>query len=96
MDVLLLCKLLSLFHLSPVQTPWPPGTECVAKYNFQGTTEQDLPFCKGDVLSIIGVTKVGVSTGMRETKKQIKQKKLTHRNKSTLPITQLHIIYICL
>ncbi|GAA6068646.1 tyrosine-protein kinase CSK, partial [Tachysurus ichikawai] len=38
-------------------TPWPPGTECVAKYNFQGTTEQDLPFSKGDVLSIIGVTK---------------------------------------
>ncbi|TSK38392.1 Tyrosine-protein kinase CSK [Bagarius yarrelli] len=39
------------------KTPWPPGTECVAKYNFQGTTEQDLPFSKGDVLSIIGVTK---------------------------------------
>uniref|UniRef100_A0A8C2BX72 Tyrosine-protein kinase n=1 Tax=Cyprinus carpio TaxID=7962 RepID=A0A8C2BX72_CYPCA len=36
---------------------WPPGTECVAKYNFQGSTEQDLPFCKGDLLTIIGVTK---------------------------------------
>ncbi|KPP71629.1 tyrosine-protein kinase CSK-like [Scleropages formosus] len=44
--------------ISPTsQTSWPPGTECVAKYNFQGTTEQDLPFSKGDVLTIIGVTK---------------------------------------
>uniref|UniRef100_A0AAY4DK52 Tyrosine-protein kinase n=1 Tax=Denticeps clupeoides TaxID=299321 RepID=A0AAY4DK52_9TELE len=42
-----------------LRTPvvWPPGTECIAKYNFQGTTGQDLPFSKGDVLSIIGVTK---------------------------------------
>lgn len=40
------------------QAAWPPGTECVAKYNFQGTTGQDLPFFKGDVLTIIGVTKV--------------------------------------
>lgn len=40
------------------QASWPPGTECVAKYNFQGSTEQDLPFCKGDLLTIIGVTKV--------------------------------------
>ncbi|KPP72805.1 hypothetical protein Z043_108164, partial [Scleropages formosus] len=40
-----------------LMTTWPPGTECVAKYNFQGTTEQDLPFSKGDVLTIIGVTK---------------------------------------
>uniref|UniRef100_A0A8C7U111 Tyrosine-protein kinase n=1 Tax=Oncorhynchus mykiss TaxID=8022 RepID=A0A8C7U111_ONCMY len=37
--------------------PWLPGTECVAKYNFQSTNEQDLPFCKGDVLTIIGVTR---------------------------------------
>ncbi|XP_067090146.1 tyrosine-protein kinase CSK-like [Osmerus mordax] len=40
-----------------VQTPWPQGTECVAKYNFKGTTGQDLPFNKGDVLTIIMVTK---------------------------------------
>uniref|UniRef100_A0A3B4CJG1 Tyrosine-protein kinase n=1 Tax=Pygocentrus nattereri TaxID=42514 RepID=A0A3B4CJG1_PYGNA len=39
------------------KTAWPTGTECVAKYNFQGTMEQDLPFSKGDVLTIIGVTK---------------------------------------
>uniref|UniRef100_A0A9J7Z0P7 Tyrosine-protein kinase n=1 Tax=Cyprinus carpio carpio TaxID=630221 RepID=A0A9J7Z0P7_CYPCA len=38
-------------------TIWPPGTECVARYNFPGTANQDLPMCKGDVLTIIGVTK---------------------------------------
>ncbi|XP_023675458.1 tyrosine-protein kinase CSK [Paramormyrops kingsleyae] len=43
--------------MSGVQASWPPGTECVAKYNFQGISVQDLPFCKGDVLTIIGVTK---------------------------------------
>ncbi|KAI5617592.1 tyrosine-protein kinase CSK [Silurus asotus] len=43
--------------MSAVQTIWPPGTECVARYNFPGTTDQDLPLCKGDVLTIIGVTK---------------------------------------
>uniref|UniRef100_A0A8B9RI11 Tyrosine-protein kinase n=1 Tax=Astyanax mexicanus TaxID=7994 RepID=A0A8B9RI11_ASTMX len=43
--------------MSTVQTIWPPGTECVARYNFPGTTDQDLPLCKGDVLTIIGVTK---------------------------------------
>ena len=40
------------------QVPWSTGTECVAKYNFQATNEQDLPFAKGDVLTIIGVTRV--------------------------------------
>ncbi|XP_071369983.1 tyrosine-protein kinase CSK isoform X2 [Centroberyx affinis] len=43
--------------MTEVQTPWPQGTECVARYNFKGTTEQDLPFSKGDVLTIIVVTK---------------------------------------
>lgn len=42
------------------QVPWSTGTECVAKYNFQTATEQDLPFCKGDLLTIIGVTRVSV------------------------------------
>lgn len=41
-----------------MQAPWSTGTECVAKYNFQTANEQDLPFCKGDVLTIIGVTRV--------------------------------------
>lgn len=41
-----------------LQGPWPQGTECVAKYNFKGTSEHDLPFTKGDVLTIIVVTKV--------------------------------------
>uniref|UniRef100_A0A3Q2CM04 non-specific protein-tyrosine kinase n=1 Tax=Cyprinodon variegatus TaxID=28743 RepID=A0A3Q2CM04_CYPVA len=40
-----------------LQSPWPQGTECVARYNFKGTSEQDLPFNKGDVLTIIIVTK---------------------------------------
>ncbi|KAM3842506.1 tyrosine-protein kinase CSK-like [Diretmus argenteus] len=43
--------------MTEVQTPWPHGTECVARYNFKGTTEHDLPFSKGDVLTIIVVTK---------------------------------------
>ncbi|KTF88783.1 hypothetical protein cypCar_00041402 [Cyprinus carpio] len=43
--------------MSTFETVWPPGTECVARYNFPGTTDQDLPMCKGDVLTIIGVTK---------------------------------------
>uniref|UniRef100_A0AAR2K7D1 Tyrosine-protein kinase n=1 Tax=Pygocentrus nattereri TaxID=42514 RepID=A0AAR2K7D1_PYGNA len=43
--------------MSALQTTWPPGTECVARYNFSGTSDQDLPLCKGDVLTIIGVTK---------------------------------------
>uniref|UniRef100_A0A673GGC8 Tyrosine-protein kinase n=1 Tax=Sinocyclocheilus rhinocerous TaxID=307959 RepID=A0A673GGC8_9TELE len=43
--------------MSTFETIWPPGTECVARYNFPGTADQDLPMCKGDVLTIIGVTK---------------------------------------
>ncbi|XP_041966330.1 tyrosine-protein kinase CSK-like [Alosa sapidissima] len=43
--------------MSSPQAIWPPGTECVAKYNFKGTTDQDLPLCKGDVLTIISVTR---------------------------------------
>uniref|UniRef100_A0AAY4DB74 Tyrosine-protein kinase n=1 Tax=Denticeps clupeoides TaxID=299321 RepID=A0AAY4DB74_9TELE len=38
-------------------TIWPSGTECLAKYNFKGSTAQDLPFCKGDVLTILSATK---------------------------------------
>lgn len=34
----------------------------MARYNFTGMTDQDLPLCKGDVLTIIGVTKVNVVT----------------------------------
>nr|1JEG_A Chain A, TYROSINE-PROTEIN KINASE CSK [Mus musculus] len=43
--------------MSAIQAAWPSGTECIAKYNFHGTAEQDLPFCKGDVLTIVAVTK---------------------------------------
>uniref|UniRef100_A0A8C5TZ07 non-specific protein-tyrosine kinase n=1 Tax=Malurus cyaneus samueli TaxID=2593467 RepID=A0A8C5TZ07_9PASS len=41
----------------PSAAVWPSGTECIAKYNFHGTAEQDLPFSKGDVLTIVAVTK---------------------------------------
>lgn len=51
-------SILSLNDSSLFQAPWSTGTECVAKYNFQTANEQDLPFCKGDVLTIIGVTRV--------------------------------------
>ncbi|XP_020850180.1 tyrosine-protein kinase CSK [Phascolarctos cinereus] len=43
--------------MSAIQAVWPSGTECIAKYNFHGTAEQDLPFSKGDVLTIVAVTK---------------------------------------
>ncbi|XP_078541257.1 tyrosine-protein kinase CSK isoform X1 [Lissotriton helveticus] len=43
--------------MSTVQPAWPTGTECIAKYNFSATADQDLPFSKGDVLTIITVTK---------------------------------------
>lgn len=62
-DARLVSKLLKVLLLicdpfiSP-KAPWPQGTECVARYNFKGTSEQDLPFKKGDVLTIIVVTKV--------------------------------------
>lgn len=45
------------------KAPWPQGTECVARYNFKGTSEHDLPFKKGDVLTIIIVTKVRLHEG---------------------------------
>nr|XP_051697061.1 tyrosine-protein kinase CSK [Oryctolagus cuniculus] len=43
--------------MSAIQAAWPSGTECIAKYSFHGTAEQDLPFCKGDVLTTVAVTK---------------------------------------
>lgn len=55
---LLICDL-SIF----LKAPWPQGTECVARYNFKGTSEHDLPFKKGDVLTIIVATKVLLHDG---------------------------------
>lgn len=43
--------------MSVVQTPWQPSTECVANYDFEGKTDQDLPFTKGEFLTIVAVTK---------------------------------------
>lgn len=55
-DVQRLRRCLTAIDLS--QTPWQQGTECVARYNFTGTSEQDLPFNTGDVLTIVVATKV--------------------------------------
>lgn len=60
-----------------MQAPWSTGTECVAKYNFQTANEQDLPFCKGDVLTIIGVTRVSL---VSKWKNYLKKKKKKCRN----------------
>ncbi|KAG8440307.1 hypothetical protein GDO86_006172 [Hymenochirus boettgeri] len=43
--------------MSVVQAPWQAGTECVANYDFQGKADQDLPFSKGEMLTIVAVTK---------------------------------------
>ncbi|OWF54088.1 Tyrosine-protein kinase CSK [Mizuhopecten yessoensis] len=36
---------------------WRPGQEVVASYNFQGSSAEDLPFKKGDILTIIQATR---------------------------------------
>ncbi|CAH2273401.1 tyrosine- kinase CSK [Pelobates cultripes] len=43
--------------MSVVQAPWQTGTECIANYDFHGKADQDLPFNKGEVLTIVAVTK---------------------------------------
>lgn len=44
------------------QEIWKPGQEVVAVYDFKGTTREDLPFCKGDVLTIVKSTRVSALT----------------------------------
>eukprot|EP00800_Vazella_pourtalesii_P017065 TRINITY_DN5081_c0_g1_i3.p1 TRINITY_DN5081_c0_g1~~TRINITY_DN5081_c0_g1_i3.p1 ORF type:complete len:463 (-),score=84.75 TRINITY_DN5081_c0_g1_i3:309-1697(-) len=34
-----------------------PGTECIAKYDFDGTSSYDLPFRRGELLSIVKTTR---------------------------------------
>ncbi|XP_070542818.1 tyrosine-protein kinase CSK-like [Ptychodera flava] len=36
---------------------WDEGTECIAKFEFKASTPDDLPFKKGDVLTILRATK---------------------------------------
>ncbi|GAB6019018.1 hypothetical protein CHUAL_000649 [Chamberlinius hualienensis] len=36
---------------------WPSGTEVIARYNFQGSSEEDLPFQKWDKMTIITPTR---------------------------------------
>jgi len=39
------------------QGKFDPGTECIAKYNFAGTSKKDLPLKKGDIVQILRMTK---------------------------------------
>jgi hypothetical protein len=38
------------------ETPWAPGTVVVAKYHHKQTDSDDLPFDKGDRLTIVSKT----------------------------------------
>ncbi|GFW89596.1 tyrosine-protein kinase CSK [Trichonephila clavipes] len=39
------------------QRVWQPGTEVVARYSFKGSSEEDLVFQKGDIMTIVTPTK---------------------------------------
>ncbi|XP_055925701.1 tyrosine-protein kinase CSK-like [Argiope bruennichi] len=39
------------------QRGWQPGTEVVARYSFKGSSEEDLVFQKGDIMTIVTPTK---------------------------------------
>ncbi|XP_013414147.1 tyrosine-protein kinase CSK [Lingula anatina] len=41
----------------PPPDQWQPGQEVLARYTFQGNSREDLPFQKGDVLTIIKATR---------------------------------------
>jgi len=41
-----------------LQEAWSPGTEVVSMYNFQGNSAEDLPFKRGEVMTIVRATKV--------------------------------------
>ncbi|KAK2140477.1 hypothetical protein LSH36_1342g00037, partial [Paralvinella palmiformis] len=40
-----------------LQEAWSPGTEVVSMYNFQGNSAEDLPFKRGEVMTIVRATK---------------------------------------
>lgn len=50
---------LFFFRTQQHQEAWSRGTQVVANYNFEGSSPDDLPFKKGDVLTIVQPTKVG-------------------------------------
>ncbi|KAK2138823.1 hypothetical protein LSH36_2363g00000 [Paralvinella palmiformis] len=39
------------------QEAWSPGTEVVSMYNFRGNSAEDLPFKRGEVMTIVRATK---------------------------------------
>lgn len=51
--------ILVFFRTQQHQEAWSRGTQVVANYNFEGSSPDDLPFKKGDVLTIVQPTKVG-------------------------------------
>ena len=55
-----LCHLIALTMLCTVQIPWQTGTEVVALYKFTGYKSEDLPFRRGDILTIVHSSAVSV------------------------------------
>ncbi|XP_033750735.1 tyrosine-protein kinase CSK-like isoform X2 [Pecten maximus] len=49
-------RLINQQHGLPSEA-WKPGQEVVASYNFQGSSAEDLPFKKGDILTIVEPTR---------------------------------------
>jgi len=43
-----------------LQDIWQAGQEVIAVYDFRASSKEDLPFVKGDVLTIVRATKVPV------------------------------------
>ncbi|XP_069137994.1 tyrosine-protein kinase CSK-like isoform X2 [Argopecten irradians] len=49
-------RLINQQHGLPAET-WRPGQEVIASYNFKGSSSEDLPFNKGDILTVIQSTR---------------------------------------
>lgn len=65
------------FFTQQHQEAWSRGTQVVANYNFEGSSPDDLPFKKGDVLTIVQPTKVGQSACLCDfLPEQVKKNKL--------------------
>ena len=58
---MLLKNIILFFQKKKPVEKWEPGTECIAKYEFQGTTLDDLPFKKGELIVIVQASKVSFS-----------------------------------
>ena len=45
--------IICVIALHAMQIPWQAGTEVVALYKFPGNSPEDLPFKRGDILTIV-------------------------------------------